>query len=191
METTKKRISGWLVAVIIIVLLVIWGVSIRNSLATKDQAVNNKWSIIGTQLQRRYDLIPNLVSSVKGLTKQEQAVFGDIAQARTQYAGARTPDEQARAATQVEGALGRLLVITENYPQLRSSEAFTALMTELEGSENRIQVARKDYNDAVLSFNTSVVRFPGSLIAGISGYKPHEYFAVADNATQTPKVNFE
>src|SRR5262245_27063928 len=122
----------------LVVILGIWVFASYNGLVSSNEAVTNQWAQVETQYQRRFDLIPNLVASVKGIMAQEQKVFDDIAQARTQYSGARTDDEKAAAATQVEGALGRLLVITENYPELKSSQNVQDLMTELEGTENRI-----------------------------------------------------
>ncbi|HHH14119.1 MAG TPA: LemA family protein, partial [candidate division WWE3 bacterium] len=120
-----------------------------NSLVRLQEEVNNQWAQVETQYQRRYDLIPNLVETVKGVAGQEQKVFGDIAEARTRYAGAQNPQERVDAANQLETALGRLLVIVENYPQLKSSESFNTLMAQLEGTENRISVERKRYNEKV------------------------------------------
>ncbi len=152
--------------------------------------MTSQWQQVDVVLQRRFDLIPNLVSTVKGLTAQEQKVFGDIADARTRYSGAGTVDQKASAASQVEGAIGRLLVITENYPTLQSSAAFQDLMASLEGSENRISVEREKYNVLVQDFNTKIKRFPGNLIAGIFGFHTREYFNAPPEAKIAPKVNF-
>lgn len=184
-----KKTMLWVV-IGVVVLIALYGVSSYNSFVNRNEKVNNTWAQIDTQLQRRYDLIPNLVSSVKGLTTQEQKVFGEIADARTRYAGASTPEDKAQAANQVESALGRLLVITENYPVLRSSEAFTSLMVQLEGTENRIAVARKDYNDSVTTLNTALKRFPGSAIGSLFGFHARTYFEITNDARQTPKVEF-
>ncbi len=152
--------------------------------------VNNAWAQIDTQLQRRFDLVPNLVETVKGVAKQEQTVFSNIADARSRYAGATTQDDKVAAANQYESALSRLLVITENYPQLQSSQAFRDLMTQLEGTENRIAISRKDYNDVVASWNARVARFPGVIVAKIFGFDAKEYFAAPETAKQNPEVKF-
>ena len=185
------RNKGILIASGIVLILIIWVIGSYNSLVSQNQDVTSKWSQIDNQLQRRYDLIPNLVASVKGITKQEQTVFGDIATARTQYAGATTTDQKAVAAGQVEGALARLLVITENYPNLRSSEAFTTLMAQLEGTENRLAIARQDYNTSVQTYDTALMRFPGSLVAHLFGFTQRAYFQIPDVAKVNPQVNFQ
>jgi LemA protein len=145
---------------------------------------------VETQYQRRFDLIPNLVESAKGVMKQEQAVFDAIAQARTQYSGATTPDQQAVAAGQVESALGRLLVITENYPQLKSSDTVQSLMTQLEGTENRVSVERMRYNQNVQDYNLKVMRFPSSIVASMFGFGQRQYFNDAAGSDQAPQVKF-
>ena len=174
----------------IVLLFVIWAVGAYNSFVSGNQSVNNAWAQIDTQLQRRFDLVPNLVETVKGVSKQEQEVFGKIAEARSRYAGATTQNEKVAAAGQYESALSRLLVITENYPQLQSSQAYRDLMTQLEGTENRIAVARKDYNDAVAPWNAKVARFPGVIIAKIFGFDSKEYFKVEEGAQKNPQVKF-
>ena len=140
---------------------------------------------------RRFDLIPNLEATVKGLTAQEQKVFGDIATARTHYSGATTVDQKAAAASEVEGALGRLLVITENYPVLQSSQAFRDLMVSLEGTENRISVERMKYNQLVQSYNAGVQVFPSSVFASLFGFHAHTYFEVPTENQKAPVVNFQ
>lgn len=162
-----------------------------NSLVSQSQNVDNQWAQVETQYQRRFDLIPNLVEATKGIFGQEQEVFGQLAEARQGYAGAQTPSERAEAATQVESALARLLVIVENYPQLRSSEAVTALMDELAGTENRVSVERKRYNDQVRSYNTQIKQFPTNLIAPIFGFSDRSYFEAAEQAAEAPKVDFD
>lgn len=155
-----------------------------------DENVRNSWANVETELQRRYDLIPNLVATVKGVAQQEQKVFGDIANARKAYGTAGTPAAKAEAANQVESALSRLLVIVEQYPELRSSEAFLKLQDQLEGSENRIRVQRDRYNEAVRALNAFIRPFPGSFYASIAGVEKGEYFKMKEAAAEPPAVNF-
>lgn len=164
-------------------------VNFYNSLVAKTQAVDNQWAQVETQYQRRFDLIPNLVKSVEGMMAQEQEVFGQIAEARTRYSGAQTTDEKVKAAAQVESALGRLLVVMENYPELRSAENVSQLMDELAGTENRVAVERRRYNDLVRDYNTTVKRFPAKLIAGIFGFNERSFFEAAAGAEKAPEVN--
>lgn len=159
-----------------------------NSLVKQNESVDAQWAQVESQYQRRFDLIPNLVNSVKGIMKQEQTVFDSIAQARTQYSGAQSADAKAAAASQVESALGRLLVIMENYPQLRSVETVQSLMAELSGTENRISVERMRYNEMVRDYNVSVKTFPGALIAGMFGFAPRTMFEAASGAETAPEV---
>lgn len=161
-----------------------------NSLVTQSQTVDNQWAQVETQYQRRFDLIPNLVEATKGIFEQEQEVFGKLAEARQGYSGAQTTSEKAEAAAQVESALARLLVIVENYPQLRSNENVLALMDELAGTENRVSVERKRYNDQVRTFNTQVKRFPTNLIAPVFGFSERSYFESVEAAEEAPKVEF-
>lgn len=186
-----QRNLGWLIPVGIILLLVVWGVSKYNMLVSQNEVVTTAWAQVENQLQRRFDLIPNLVATVKGVAGQEQEVFGAIAEARTRYSGATTPDERAAAAGQVESAIGRLLVIAENYPQLQSSQAFRDLMVQLEGTENRISTERMKYNDQVRVLNTSIKRFPTVVFARLFGIDERTYFEVSSEAQQNPTVNFE
>jgi LemA protein len=172
----------------IVALIVLYGIVSYNGFVRMDTAVDNQWAQVETQYQRRFDLIPNLVASVQGVLKQEQKVFGDIAEARTRYSGASTVEQKVAAANQVEGALARLLVVMENYPQLRSVEAVTNLMTQLEGTENRISVERKRFNDSVATLNAATKRFPSNLIAGIFGFDAREYFQSVDGSENAPKV---
>ena len=190
MTPMRPKIKGWVIGIVIILVLALWIGGAYNSLVTIRENVDNKWAQIDTQLERRYDLIPNLVASVKGVTAQEKAIFGQLAEARTHYAGATTPESRAEAANQVESSLGRILVIMENYPTLQSSQAFRDLMTELEGSENRIAVARKDYNDAVTTLNAKTTRFPGNVVASLFGIEKRAYFAKTDAAGTVPTVDF-
>jgi LemA protein len=176
-------------AVIVIILIVggiFWGN--YNSLVTKSQAIDAQWAQVETQYQRRFDLIPNLVNSVKDIMAQEQTVFKQIADARSKYAGAVTTDQKAEAGTEVETALGRLLMIMENYPQLRSIEAVTQLMDELAGTENRISVERSRYNDKVLEYNTAIKKFPTNLMASMFNFNERQYFKAANGADIVPTV---
>jgi len=182
-----------LVVVLVIVVLLVFGsfVSTKNNLVAKDQEVKSRWSEVDVQLQRRADLIPNLVETVKGFTKEESTVFGDIANARAGLLNAQGPEAKIAANGRLDSAFGRLLALTENYPQLRSSEQFMRLQDELAGTENRIGVARKRYNDAIQAYNTYVLQFPNSIWAGMAGYKPNDaYFNASEGARVAPTVKF-
>ncbi len=183
-----KKIT--LIILAIVVIVAIYAIASYNSLVTLNVSADTQWKQVETDYQRRFDLIPNLVESVKGSMKQEQAVFTAIADARTKYSGAKTADEKAQAAGQVESALGRLLVITENYPSLKSSEAVQSLMSQLEGSENRISVQRMRYNDTVKSYNLKVMRFPSSIVASMFGFSQRSYFEAQKGAEVAPAVKF-
>ena len=191
--------SKGLIAVIVVIViigfvaLVFFGqyVSVRNNLVSKNEAVKSAWSQVDIVLQRRADLIPNLVETVKGYAKQEQTVFGDIAKARSSLLSAGSPQEKIAANNQLDGALGRLLLIVENYPQLKSNENFLRLQDELAGTENRIAVERKRYNDTLQDYNTYVQQFPNNIFAGWAGFKVNNaYFAASEGSRETPKVNF-
>jgi LemA protein len=187
----SKGIIVLIVLVIVVGFIFMQYVGVRNTLVTKDQAVKAAWSQVDIVLQRRADLIPNLVETVKGFAQQEQTVFGDIARARSALLSAGTPSEKIAANQQLDGALGRLLVIVENYPQLKSNENFLRLQDELAGTENRIAVERKRYNDALQDYNTYLLKFPNNLIAGFAGFKPNEaYFQASEASRQVPKVDF-
>jgi LemA protein len=163
-----------------------------NSLQSTNQGVKQQWGMVETALQRRFDLVPGLVSSVKGSMKQEQKVFGDIADARTHYAGAAKSDnlsEKVAASAQYESALSRLLVVMENYPELRSNERVADLMTQLEGTENRIATERGRYNESVGAYNALVVRFPSNILAGMFGFKELPYFKSDEGANTAPKFD--
>ena len=161
-----------------------------NNFVGKSQAVDEQWAQVETQYQRRFDLIPNLVESVKGAMAQERAVFETIANARTRYAGAATVNEKAASAGELESAFARLLVIMENYPQLRSIERVGQLMDELAGTENRISVERRRYNQVVRDYNTSIKKFPGVMLAGAFGFTERNYFTSTTGADVPPKVEF-
>jgi LemA protein len=165
--------------------------SARNQMVAKDQNVKSMWSEVDVQLERRADLIPNLVSTVKGFTKEESTVFGDIANARAGLLNAQGPEAKIAANGQLDSALGRLLALTENYPQLRSSDQFMRLQDELSGTENRIAVARKRYNDALKDYNTFVLQFPNNIWAGMAGFHENNAYFTASPASQAvPQVSF-
>jgi len=183
------------IAIGIIVLLLIVGfssyVGAKNQMVTKNETVKAAWSQVDIVLQRRADLIPNLVETVKGFALQEQTVFGDIAKARSRLLSANTPADKIAANQQLDGALGRLLVVVENYPQLKSNENFLRLQDELAGTENRIAVERKRYNDALQDYNTFIGLFPNSIWAGMAGFKRNDaYFAASEGSRTAPKVDF-
>ena len=166
-------------------------VSSKNTMVEKDQAVKASWSEVDVQLERRADLIPNLVETVKGFTKEENSVYAEIAQARTGLMNAQTPQDKIAANGQVDSALTKFLVLTENYPQLRSSDQFMRLQDELSGTENRIGVARKRYNDAIQDYNTYILQFPNSIWAGMAWFKQNDaYFKASESARQVPGVKF-
>ena len=188
-----KRFSVLITIGIIVLLLVIAGLSVAgtyNSLVSKTQEVDAQWAQVETQYQRRYDLIPNLVNAVKGSMAQEKAIFDAIAEARTRYGQATTTDTKAAAAGELETAVGRLLVVMENYPELKSIQNVTQLMDELAGTENRISVERRRYNDVVRDYNTSIKTFPTNLVAGMFGFSEKQYFTSVSGADQAPKVEF-
>ncbi len=186
--------KAW-IAIGIIVLLIFAGASsyigAKNQMVTKNESVKAAWSQVDIVLQRRADLIPNLVETVKGFAAQEQTVFGDIAKARSRLLSANTPADKIAANQQLDGALGRLLVVVENYPQLKSNENFLRLQDELAGTENRIAVERKRYNDTLQDYNTYIGLFPNSFWASIAGFKRNDaYFAASEGAKTAPKVDF-
>jgi len=186
---------GIVILVILLILAFVLGsayVSRRNQMAIKREAVNAAWSQVDVVLQRRADLIPSLVATVKGYAVQEQVVYGEIARARSALLGASTPAEKIAANGQLDSALGRLLVIVENYPQLKSNENFMRLQDELAGTENRIAIERRNYNQAVQDYNTYISLFPNSLVASIGGFTRNDaYFKTDAGARQAPKVDFD
>jgi LemA protein len=166
-------------------------VSVRNDLVTQREAVNAQWSQVDVALQRRADLIPNLVETVKGFAKHETEVFTAIANARAALTGARTPQEKIQANDQLQNALSRLLVIAENYPQLKSNENFLRLQDELAGTENRIAVERRKYNETLEHYNAQIQRFPDNIVASMSGFSRNDaYFKTEPGARTAPKVQF-
>jgi LemA protein len=177
---------------VVLGLLGLWVGGSYNGLVQANENVKTQWSQVEVTYQRRFDLIPNLVNTTKGFAKQEKDVIKSIADARTRYAGGGSINEKVQAANQFESAIGRLLVISENYPNLRSSELFQSLMVELEGTENRISVERRRYNEVARDFNVQVRSLPTNLIANYLGFKPAELFTVTSvEAKNAPTVNFD
>ena len=186
----KKWFGPIGIIVIILIVLALVLIPKYNSLVTAEENVDSKWAQVENQLQRRYDLIPNLVESVKGYANHEQQIIADITNARAQMSNANTPAQQAVANDALTGALSRLLVVVENYPNLKADANFRQLMDELAGTENRLAVAREDYNNEVQQFNKHVKRFPGNLMAGMFGFEQKEYFKAAAGAEQAPSIDF-
>lgn len=179
--------------VLVVIGLLLFGpyIGTRNTLVTKNEAVKAAWSQVDIVLQRRADLIPNLVNTVKGYAQQEQTIFTEIANARAALLSARDPQDKIAANQRLDGALGRLLAISENYPNLKSNENFLRLQDELAGTENRIAVERKRYNDALQDYNTYIQQFPHNIYANFAGFKVNNaYFAASEGAREVPKVDF-
>lgn len=186
--------TGLIILVILIIVALLIGgsfISRRNQMAIKREAVNAAWAQVDVVLQRRSDLIPNLVETVKGFAQHETEVFDEIAKARAGYLNATTPAEKIAANNQLDASLAKVLVLTENYPQLKSNENFLRLQDELAGTENRIAVERRRYNESVQDYNTFISLFPNSVIAGMSGFTRNDaYFKTEPGAREAPKVNF-
>lgn len=180
-----------IITLVILAIIVIWSLSSYNSLVSQREVYTAQWSQVENQYQRRFDLIPNLVNTVKGAQGQELAVFGEIAEARTRYSGAQTQEQKVQAASQVESALGRLLVITESYPELKSNAAIQDLLVQLEGTENRVSIERQKYNEFIRDYNLNVQRIPGSLFAKIFGFPVEPYFESAQGSEVVPTVDFK
>jgi len=184
----KKIITG---LVIVAVIIAVPFIGVYNGIVSKHETISAKWAQVENQLQRRNDLIPNLVNTVKGYASHEKTVFEEVTRARSQWAKAGSVDEKVKAAGAVDAALGRLLFVAENYPNLKADQAFLKLMDELSGTENRIAVERMRYNEAVQNFNITVRTFPGNIVAGMFGYKAAtEYFKAEDKAKAVPEVKF-
>lgn len=186
----KNGLKVVIIVVLILGIIFIPTVSVYNNLVGLEQKVKVAESNIDTQLQRRSDLIPNLVETVRGYATQEKEIFTDIANARSKLAGSQTVEDRAAADSQLSSALSRLLVVVENYPELKSSQNFRDLTVALESAENRISIERQNYNEAVDSYNTRVRRFPGSIIAGIFNFEERPYYKAAEGARDVPKVDF-
>ncbi|MFR5950698.1 MAG: LemA family protein [Clostridia bacterium] len=186
----KKSTIVIIVVVVILVAIIAGLVSNYNGVVSLSEEVDNKFATIDTMLQRRADLIPNLVNTVKGYTNQEQAVIDSVTDARAKLAGANSVGEKANADQELSTALSNLLVVVENYPDLKSSQNFINLSDELAGTENRIATARKDYNDAVKEYNTKIKRFPTNIVSGMFGYGEKEYFQASEGIEEVPTVDF-
>ena len=194
-----KKNLGWIIPVGIIVILVIWAIGGYNGMVKMDEQVQNKWANVETQYQRRADLIPNLVSTVKGYAKHEQQTLENVVKARSEATQVKvdaenlTPEKLAafqKAQSGVSSALGRLLAVAENYPDLKANQNFLELQSQLEGTENRITVARKDFNDAAKSYNQSIRQFPKNILAGMFGFEKKSYFEAEAGSEKAPKVEF-
>ena len=194
-----KKNLGWIIPVGIIVVLVMWAIGGYNGMVKMDEQVQNKWANVETQYQRRADLIPNLVSTVKGYAKHEQQTLEDVVKARSEATQLKvdaenlTPEKLAafqKAQSGVSSALGRLLAVAENYPDLKANQNFLELQSQLEGTENRITVARKDFNDAAKSYNQSIRQFPKNILAGMFGFEKKSYFEAEAGSEKSPKVEF-
>lgn len=194
-----KKNKGLIITVVVIVLVALWGISSYNGLVSMDENVSNQWANVETQYQRRSDLIPNLVNTVKGYAKHESETLESVMQARSQATQVKidpsncTPQQLAayqKAQGDVTTALGKLLAITENYPDLKANQNFLELQSQLEGTENRINVARKDFNDTAKKYNTSLRRFPRNIVASMFGFEKRAYFEAEAGAEKAPKVEF-
>lgn len=194
-----KKNKGLIITVVVIALVAIWGISSYNGLVSMDENVSNSWANVETQYQRRSDLIPNLVNTVKGYAKHESQTLESVMQARSQATQVKidpsncTPQQLAayqKAQGDVTTALGKLLAITENYPDLKANQNFLELQSQLEGTENRINVARKDFNDTAKKYNTSLRRFPRNIVASMFGFEKRAYFEAEAGAEKAPKVEF-
>ncbi|SUY46383.1 lemA like protein [Clostridium putrefaciens] len=186
----KKSLKVLLTVLLVILVITIPFVGSYNSMVTSEQKVNTAESNIDAQLQRRSDLIPNVVETVKGYAAQEKDIFTAVAESRSKLAGATTTEEKAAADQQLTGAVGRLLAISERYPELKSDQVFRDLTVQLEGTENRISVSRQNFNDAASEYNTSIKRFPRNIVAGMFGFKEKPYFKADESAKEVPKVEF-
>lgn len=194
-----KKHLGWIIPVAVVVLIVMWAVGGYNGMVTLDEGVQGKWADVETQYQRRADLIPNLVSTVKGYAAHESETLESVVKARSEASSVKvdpenlTPEKLAeyqKAQSGVSSALGRLMVIVEKYPDLKANQNFLELQSQLEGTENRINVARRDFNEAAKSFNTTIRKFPKNILAGMFGFEKKAYFEAEKGAGQAPKVEF-
>ena len=194
-----KKNLGWIIPVGILVLVVLWAIGGYNGMVKMDEQVQNSWANVETQYQRRADLIPNLVSTVKGYAKHEQQTLEDVVKARSEATQLKvdaenlTPEKLAafqKAQSGVSSALGRLLAVAENYPDLKANQNFLELQSQLEGTENRITVARKDFNDTAKSYNQAIRQFPKNILAGLFGFEKKSYFEAEAGSEKAPKVEF-
>ena len=194
-----KKNLGWIIPVAIVVVIVLWAIGGYNGMVKMDEQVQNKWANVETQYQRRADLIPNLVSTVKGYAKHEQQTLEDVVKARSEATQVKvdaenlTPEKLAafqKAQSGVSSALGRLLAVAENYPDLKANQNFLELQSQLEGTENRITVARKDFNDTAKPYNQAIRQFPKNILAGMFGFEKKSYFEAEAGSEKAPKVEF-
>ena len=194
-----KKHLGWIIPVVIVVIIVMWGIGGYNGMVTLDEGVQNKWADVETQYQRRADLIPNLVNTVKGYAAHESQTLENVVTARSEASSVKvdpqniTPEKLAeyqKAQSGVSSALGRLMVIVEKYPDLKANQNFLELQSQLEGTENRINTARRDFNEAAKGFNTEIRRFPKNILAGMFGFEKKAYFEAEKGAEKAPEVKF-
>ena len=194
-----KKHLGWIIPAIIVVIIIFWGIGGYNGMVSLDEGVQNKWADVETQYQRRADLIPNLVNSVKGYAAHESQTLENVVKARSEASSVKvdpqniTPEKLAeyqKAQSGVSSALGRLMVIVEKYPDLKANQNFLELQSQLEGTENRINTARRDFNEAAKGFNTEIRRFPKNILAGMFGFEKKAYFEAEKGAEKAPEVQF-
>lgn len=194
-----KKNLGWIIPVAILVVIVLWAIGGYNGMVSMDEEVQGKWANVETQYQRRADLIPNLVNTVKGYATHEKTTLEDVVKARSEATQIKVDPtnltdkqiaEYQKAQGNVSAALGKLLMVAENYPQLKANENFLELQSQLEGTENRINVARKDFNDAAQAYNVAIRKFPKSMLAGIFGFDKKAYFEAESGAEKAPEVKF-
>ncbi|MDO5561898.1 MAG: LemA family protein [bacterium] len=192
MAKEEKKKSGLWILIAVVAVIVMWFIGTYNGLVTMNESIDGNWAQVENNLQRRYDLIPNLVSTVKGYAKHEEEVFTAVSDARAKLAGGNLSVAETAAATnEMNSALSRLLAISEAYPELKANENFMSLQDELAGTENRLAVSRKDYNDSVKTFNAKIKTIPTNIVAGIMGSTAREYFEITEAAAQNVEVNFE
>lgn len=186
-DRRKNMKKGWIIGLVAVALIAL---SVYNGIVGADERCNEAWANVETVLQRRFDLIPNLVETVKGYAKHEEAVFTEVAELRSQWAKAQTPDEKMEAASGIERAFGRLMRIQESYPELKANQNFIALQDELAGTENRVATERTRYNEAVKQYNVKIRKIPGVWFAGFMGMEPRKAFEAQGGAENAPKVEF-
>jgi len=188
---TNKKVWGVLLGILAALVLIGFSyIGMKNKLVIMDEGINGAWAQVENQLQRRYDLIPNLVETVKGYAAHEKSIFENIANARAKLAGARSIDEKMSASREMESALSRLLVVVENYPNLKADHTFTRLMDNLEGTENRISVERRRYNESVREYNQTIRKIPYNIVASFGDFQKKEYFEVEEKVKAVPQVKF-
>jgi LemA protein len=186
----KGCLMALIAGVVGVLLVALTFMGMYNGIVTQDEACNKAWANVETVLQRRFDLIPNLVNTVKGYAEHEKGTLEEVTRLRSQWGEAKTPEAKAGVASMLEGALGRLMVVVENYPELKANENFIRLQDELSGTENRISVERQRYNSAVQGFNTTIRRMPTALVARLAGFTPRTPFEAAQGAERAPAVQF-